>query len=431
MTQSVKVSGSWKTVDKSYVRVPSPQYVCPSGYTDVGGICRATSPYTYTTLPYTYSTATVTSPYTYTRVVVDPGGVADSFYTDWPSCPAGYNLEDYNWTFACTLYYAPTYRDDKNPPPDGWIDNGTEYETTVTVKDTPPAGFTDDGTQWVAKDAPPSGWIDDGTQYVSIVNKIPDSGKPELPVWKEVSTTFVKVNGVWESLSVPVPDLAGLSPEQADAAITAAQLTKGTTSSGFTSNQSLDNKVGAQTIAAGTLVVPGTALGYTFTTYKATPEQPTLSYYGTTGKFQITNYNSSYIYTISSGTRSGSIVTLPGANTSATIKAQSFSGGDFSPTTTYEQKSARYTEDTRYSYPCGTACDTCQNCGCECAGGGCGCYPNASQSWGQCGCPGTMCWYGSYECNCRTTYCSGGSAPSLINEPGYTWTGLEWYKITY
>lgn len=271
------------------------------------------------------------------------------------------------------------------------------------------------------------------TQYVRIDGawKTVDRSYVKIAgAWKEVNQTFVKIDGEWESLSVPAPNLIGLTTTEADAAIVSAQLVKGTASSGFTSNSALNNRVGLQSIAAGTLVPPGTVIDYTFTTFLATPAKPTLTYVGTTGRFRINNYNASFIYTLSAGTRAADIVTLPGANTSATVSAQSFSGGDSSPSTSYAQKSASFTPDTRYSYPCGTACDTCQYCGCECGGGGCGCYPGASQSWGQCGCPGTMCWYGSYSCNCRTVYCSGGSAPALINEPGYIWSGAEWYQIT-
>lgn len=272
------------------------------------------------------------------------------------------------------------------------------------------------------------------TQYVRVSGAWKTVDKAYVRVsgaWKEVAQTFVRVNGVWQSLSVPVPNLAGLTTTQADAAIAAAQLTKGTVTSGYTSTAAYDNKVGAQTIAAGTLVVPGTAVGYTYTTYRATPATPTLSYYSTTGKFQITNYNSAYIYTISAGTRSGSIVTLPSGTSSATIKAQSFSGGSYSGTRTYANHVAEYTPDTRYEYDCGTYECNCgwKSCGCECGGGGCGCYGNAGQSWGQCGCPGTMCWY-NYGCDTCTRRCTGGSAPQLITVTGYTWTGSEWYKIT-
>lgn len=268
------------------------------------------------------------------------------------------------------------------------------------------------------------------TQYVRVDGtwKTVDKAYVKIGgVWKDVAQVFVKGSGSWASLSVPVPDLIGLSPAQADALITSSQLTKGTVTSGFTSNASLDNKVGAQTIAAGTLVPPGSALGYTYTTFLATPPQPTLTYLGYQGRFTISNYSASYIYTVTAGTVSGSTLTLPSATSEAYVSAQSFAGGASSPTRYYANKAPSYTPDTRYSYACGTACDTCQYCGCgTCASLG----VSGSQSWGQCGCPGTMCWYGSYSCNCRTVYCSGGSAPSLINEPGYTWNGSnEWYKI--
>lgn len=246
--------------------------------------------------------------------------------------------------------------------------------------------------------------------------------------WKPVAQMYIKSGTSWASLSVPVPNLIGLSPAAADAAISTAQLTKGTVTSGYTSTASLDNKVGVQSVAAGTLVPPGTTIDYTYTTYLATPVTPTITYQGYQGKFTITNYNSAYIYTVTAGTVSGSTLTLPSATSTASVSAKSFAGGDSSGSQAYSNHSADYTADTRYSYACGTACDTCQYCGCgTCASLG----VSGSQSWGQCGCPSTMCWYGSYSCNCRTVYCSGGSAPALIDQPGYTWNGSnEWYKYS-
>lgn len=223
---------------------------------------------------------------------------------------------------------------------------------------------------------------------------------------------------------IPVPNIVGLTTTVADSTITNANLTKGTTTSVNTSNSSLNNIVASQTVAAGTFVNMGSPVGYTYNTYVATPAQPNLSYLGTTGRFTITNYNAAYIYSTTAGTISGSTLTLPSANSSATVVARSFAGGDASPGRYYENKAHSYTPDTRYCTVTGQyCCETGQYCHCGTDA------PCDGQSWGQCGCPGPMCWYGSY----CTKYCDsvscGGSAPALINEPGYTNGGSEWYKI--
>ena len=41
------------------------------------------------------------------------------------------------------------YTTDKNAPPAGWTDNGSEYTRTVSTKDATPAGYSDNGTAWV------------------------------------------------------------------------------------------------------------------------------------------------------------------------------------------------------------------------------------------------------------------------------------------
>jgi hypothetical protein len=224
---------------------------------------------------------------------------------------------------------------------------------------------------------------------------------------------------------IAVPNLVGLTTTQANAALTSAGLTTGTATSSYTSTSSLDLKVSSQTVAAGTFVPRNTAISYSYTTYLATPAQPTVTYSGYRGIFKISPYNASYIYTVTAGTISGDTLTLPSATSESYVSAKSFAGGDSSASRHYANHSADYTPDTRYSYVCGSSCDTCQYCHC-----GTG-PPCDGQSYGQCGCPDFMCWYGSYSCNCHDNYCSGGSAPSLINQPGYTWNGSnEWYMTS-
>jgi hypothetical protein len=248
------------------------------------------------------------------------------------------------------------------------------------------------------------------------------AGQGGIIVLTNLSANVWAVNG--NDSGVAVPNLVGLTTAAADAALTAGRLTKGTATSSYTSNSALNLKVTSQSTDAGSFVVINTPISYAYTTYLATPSTPNLTYYGSQGVFKISNYNSAYLYAVTAGTISGDTVTLPGATSEAYISAKSFSGGDSSPSRYYANHSADYTADTRYSYACGTSCDTCQYCHCGTGA------PCDGQSWGQCGCPGAMCWYGSYSCNCRTNYCSGGSAPSLIDQPGYTWNGSnEWYKI--
>lgn len=269
--------------------------------------------------------------------------------------------------------------------------------------------------------------------------------------WSLANNGYVKVDsswipidqsyfngGTWTSLSVPVPNLVGLSPAQADAAIAAAQLVIGATGSGFTSNSSLDNKVGTQTVAAGTLVVPGSALGYTFTTFLATPATPTLSYLGSTGRFTISNYNSAFTYTVTSGTRSGSTLTLPSNSSTANVSAVSFSGGSSSASRTYQNKPFAYSCRT---IPGGQSCQTCcivpGYCYCGPPGPSGGCEGGSSPN-GQCGCGGSVpCMYGTISCQ-QTGSCNCVTIPDsqvcdvLISETGNGFTngGSEWYKIT-
>lgn len=68
-----------------------------------------------------------------------------------------------------------------------------------------------------------------------------------------------------------VPDLSGLTPPQADAAITAAGLTVGARSQSQTSNSSQNNKITSQGILANTLVDYETEISYQYLTYVEPP----------------------------------------------------------------------------------------------------------------------------------------------------------------
>ncbi len=117
-------------------------YVCPDTFTENSqGLCERTTPYTFTTMAYTFHTETT-----------GPAPLLDSYETAVAACPSGYNLEDYGWVKFCRRY-------------------GTA--PTKTVKDPTPAGYTDTGTEWSSKDAPPAGSTDNGTAWVTTTAKIP------------------------------------------------------------------------------------------------------------------------------------------------------------------------------------------------------------------------------------------------------------------
>ena len=126
-------------------------WVCPPEFTDVEGVCRQVTPYTFTEVTeyrdYTYTTET--------RVVPCygdgcPGSQFRDFGTDWSgtTCPNGGTMHDgrcIGWTGGSQQVTVQV----KATPPDGWSDNGTNYERTVETRNELPSGWTDDGTQWI------------------------------------------------------------------------------------------------------------------------------------------------------------------------------------------------------------------------------------------------------------------------------------------
>jgi len=117
-------------------------YVCPDTFIEnTHGVCEKATPYTFTTIAYTFHTETT-----------GPAPMLDSYETPVAACPSGYNLEDYGWVKYCRRY-------------------GTA--PTRTVKDPTPAGYTDTGTEWSSQNAPPAGYTDNGTAWVTTTAKIP------------------------------------------------------------------------------------------------------------------------------------------------------------------------------------------------------------------------------------------------------------------
>lgn len=168
-----------------------------------------------------------------------------------------------------------------------------------------------------------------------------------------------------------------------------------------------------------------------------TPDKPTLSYAGSgttnNGKFTITNYNSSFIYTVTSGngTVSGNTLTVTVATGNATLVAKSPKGFTNSPGIIAYRQAA-----TQYAYFVETGPFTCYRCdgqGC-CAPGCCGCgtcYSETSDDPND-NIPPVVTYYCLACCACGyTAYAWTNYGPQ-----GYTWSGSnynngsgEWWKI--
>jgi hypothetical protein len=151
------------------------------------------------------------------------------------------------------------------------------------------------------------------------------------------------------------------------------------------------------------------------------PNKPTLTYL-TSGKFTITNYDSSFTYTASNGTIASGVITIPTATGSSTLAARSSKGlSNSTPATIFRQVAVQS------SYFTATGPAQCLYSSGP-IGGFCG--PGtyyAAGAWG----PGEPA--GFYCCGTPgyTTFYYVDYAPS-----GYTWSGAnytngagEWYKI--
>lgn len=158
---------------------------------------------------------------------------------------------------------------------------------------------------------------------------------------------------------------------------------------------------------------------------------PTLQYSGSgtsnNGKFQITNYNSSYTYSVSGGSVSYDsglglyVFTVSSTTGSGTISARSpKSISDSSSITAWRHVPDQTSVPFIQCYnPCGN-CNTSVNphtwsCGC-----GSGCNDSGGGAWGDCVCRGP-----------------GYSYWNSYSSSGYTWSGSdytngqgEWWKIT-
>jgi hypothetical protein len=169
------------------------------------------------------------------------------------------------------------------------------------------------------------------------------------------------------------------------------------------------------------------------------PAKPTIVFLSN-GFFQIQPYTASLTYERifrgGSGdaiiNTSNGVIQLTGGNCSFDIVAKY---GPKTPASvpTFIERKQRSFSCRAVSYT-ETVCDCRLDAQCGgCLGPGQSCPPGQSQSWGQCGCPGPMCWvyYNGVVCDiCRTeTRCCRQICDVLVNEPGYTYTGTEWYRI--
>lgn len=170
----------------------------------------------------------------------------------------------------------------------------------------------------------------------------------------------------------------------------------------------------------------------------APPAAPEMAYV-TTGTFEVSNTVSGAVYTATlvsgSGTATQSVVNgkvrfaLSSTTARFSVTASWTVGGTASAADYMERKphaNSCYTP----SWQCNCNCYSTGNCWCV-APGPSGC-PAGTTPNGQCGCGGgSPCMAGSIGetiCNCSTCY--GSQVCNLIDAPGYTNSGSEWYKVS-
>lgn len=135
------------------------------------------------------------------------------------------------------------------------------------------------------------------------------------------------------------------------------------------------------------------------------------------GKFTISNYDASLVYSVTGGTVSGNTITVTDPNGSATVTARAPKGLADSSATTLMLHAA----DQGYTITIGFQCygngGGCVNNHC-----GCGTYHTAAEGWAYTG------WWAC--CEGRSYYWNSYSGS------GYTWSGTdytngqgEWWKI--
>ena len=173
------------------------------------------------------------------------------------------------------------------------------------------------------------------------------------------------------------------------------------------------------------------------------PDAPIMAYFSN-GVFSISNYNATLVYVATLTTGSGTATlntstgkyTLSGADSRFSVVAKYGAGAP--------ESTADFMERNAYSYSCRTVSggQTCVSCNCYLDAGCGGCIASPGQcpggqlqSYGQCGCPGYMCWtyYNGTVCgSCCTNNPDYQVCDVFIDESsgGYTNSGTEWYKVS-
>lgn len=148
--------------------------------------------------------------------------------------------------------------------------------------------------------------------------------------------------------------------------------------------------------------------------------KPTLTYSGS-GAFTIGNYDASYVYSVSGGTRSGNVITVSGATGTATVTARPPKGLTASASASAERKAP----DQYYVVTSPFQCYHSASCASQC--GGCGTY-YAQDAWN----PNDGSAQGFYSCCDQRVYYYNNYSSS-----GYSWSGSnytngsgEWWKIS-
>ena len=128
-------------------------YLCPDTFTEVGGLCEKTLPYTYTAENYTFHPETrvesCSGPGCPSSVYMDMGYIASPTWGQ-VHCPRGGTL----YGNTCMAW------------------STSSQQVTYQIKDATPNGYTDTGSIWSKKDALPAGYTDTGNNWVSTTAKV-------------------------------------------------------------------------------------------------------------------------------------------------------------------------------------------------------------------------------------------------------------------
>jgi hypothetical protein len=168
-------------------------------------------------------------------------------------------------------------------------------------------------------------------------------------------------------------------------------------------------------------------------TFGSPPAKPIMQYVST-GVFQISNYNSALTYETIFKIGSGGTATLNTSNGRYTLNG-TWSGFDVISRYALGAPASApgYMERKPYSFSCRIVPQTCsQACNCRAVCNGF-CSTDPCGGYGQCGCQAPAIWFcGTVDVVCdQCPYdCSYEVCDVLINEPGYTNSGTEWYKAS-